>query len=264
MNGKKYGMATDLLAFGIVLVIFLAFLHLTRGEEAGAGELPADAAVRPESAAVSSSSGVVEAAFDESEMAEKRRKELGENPREVLLTEGAEVTIPWVDHLHEMFETSDMYIQLLGVQRAKLSTGYDVHVSTFTEGPPDNPYSEIQDEEGNLVSGHSYVIVKIKLENQGERTYEAALNRFRLVTGMQEAHELRGYNADKPRDETRSDHYVLDLLPGREYDFTLVYVVWDEVLEACGDELYLLSSFIDTGNGDDWRVEPRPVIRRAE
>lgn len=260
VNGKRMG--TDFLAFGIVLAVFLGFLYLSGGDGSGTGDLSAQA----QAAADSCPSQAPVSGPDSAESINSNESQIGQGKKiyEVLLTRGAEYTIPWVDAKHEMGEISDAHVRLGGIRTTKEYTGYDVYVHTMTEGPPGHPDSEIQDSAGNLISAHSYVVLDMELTNQGERTFETAVNRFRLVAGMKEAYELRGYNAGHPWDDTRSDHFHVTLLPEYPYDFTLVYVVPDDILEQYRDELYLLSSFIDTGNGDDWRGGDRPVIRKAE
>lgn len=157
---------------------------------------------------------------------------------EVLLTEGGEYTLPWVDELHEGKEVSTADIALISTEISKKDKDF------FING-----------DEGR--QGNSYVFVKIKIVNRGERELKTTLNRFYLIVGPENGYELRGYDNDKPHEMT-PDYYHTNFKPGEEKEFTLVYVVEDEILEKNSGELFLYASLMD-GGSSGWD-KPLPVI----
>lgn len=159
----------------------------------------------------------------------------------VLLKTGAKYDIPWCDEYTEsLSDASSIQIKFEDIKISKECNNYYVF-GDFDE------------------KSQSYAFVNIKMKNLGNRSFESTLNRFYLIIGPNNGYELHGFNTDK--NINSQDYYHVTFLPNKEYSFTLIYKVDDNVYEEYGNETFLYVSMIDTGK--DWHYTI-PVIEKEE
>ena len=143
---------------------------------------------------------------------------------EVLLSEGTEYILPWVDQYHHNHEKSDILVRLESIEVSKEDRGF------FIEG------DKHQDNK-------SYVFATIKLKNLGERDFNTTLNCLQFTAGLNNGYyELRGFDSGNPNEMTQ-DYYHVTLMPNVENSFCLVFLVPDEVINSNANEQFLYASF---------------------
>lgn len=161
--------------------------------------------------------------------------------RAVLLTEGAEYKLPWVDQDHHNNETSDVLIRLNSIEISKDDRGFFIYGDKKQENK-------------------SYVFAEIELKNLGERAFETTLNSLFLIVGHDNGYEVRGFDLGNS-DEMTTDYYHVTLEPNSENKFCLVFLADDDVLNNNSNEIYLYSSFVGTGTFDS---DFLPIIEEDE
>lgn len=161
--------------------------------------------------------------------------------RAVLLTEGAEYKLPWVDQYHRHDETSDVLIRINSIERSENDRGFFIYGDKKQENK-------------------SYIFAEIELQNLGEREFETTLNSLFLIVGHENGYEVRGFDSGNPNEMTQ-DYYHVTLVPNLENTFCLVFLVDDDVLNNNQNEIFLYASFIESGDFDSDLI---PIIEKVE
>jgi len=181
---------------------------------------------------------------------------------EILLSEGAEYALPWQDGIHGPDNSSDVDIKVVSVKTTAKKTEYHALVHDDPAGNP-NPYSEKQDNDGNLISNHSYIDMTVEMTNRGERPFSITLNRFVLTMqpDFSTYYEIRGYGPDNPEKRQEKDYFLVEFLPEEKHTFHFVYVVKNDDLEASENKVYLYASMKEPTDDPDRVI---PIIEKTE
>ena len=166
--------------------------------------------------------------------AEKNHDNLGYPIFLVLLREGAEYNLQYADEKHKTNEYSDIYIKFNSMNISKEKGDFDLC----------EDWDEKKDEAGNIINNYSYVVCKVTIINKGERSFLTTINNLFLSLGKDYGYELRSYNSNNR--PFLKDYYTIDFAPNKEYDFNLVYIADDSLIQEFKDDMLLYSGFVDT------------------
>jgi len=154
----------------------------------------------------------------------------------VLLREGTEYALQYVDEKHKTNEYSDIYIKFNSMNISKEKGDFDIC----------EDWEETKDESGNIINEFSYVICNVTLINKGERNFLGGVNSICLSPFGKDPEylcELRAYNSNKTKTLIK-DYCLVEFEPNKEYNFNLAYIVEDYIIERDKDKMLLYCAFM--------------------
>lgn len=167
--------------------------------------------------------------------------ELGDNGLEyptfqVLLREGAEITVQCSDPGYNGDGYSDIYVKFNSVEISKEMKDFD----------PFDDWDEIKDENGTIINDYSYIICNVTIKNKGPLGIDTGINYLHLCFGTDGDYtEMRSYNSGRPVTYLK-DYYLFILEPGVEYTYNTVFVDKDSKINKYRSNLLLLTGFTES------------------
>jgi len=153
-------------------------------------------------------------------------------PRNAFLREGAEC---YLDCGMNIDEKCPIYFKFNDLNVSKEMGDFDLC----------DDWNEIKDENGTITNEYSYVVCNITILNKGEVNFETTLNNLWLFFGTNEGYtEVRSYNSKKGNTFTK-DYYYCTFKPDTEYNFNIVYVVEDDMINKFKSDMLVFISFIE-------------------
>lgn len=168
----------------------------------------------------------------------------------VRLSEGVEFPVQYADGTHKKNEYSDIVVKYNSVYISKEKGDFDIC----------GDFKEIKDENGNIINEYSYVTVNASIINKGKNVFSSSLNNIYLSLGLHLL-ELRSYNSEKTSHS--KDYYIIGFEPNVEYNYNLVFIVEDSLIEEYRNELYLYVSFYNNSDrlGEGNNI---PLVKKSE
>ena len=165
----------------------------------------------------------------------------------VFLEEGAKYAIQYSEANHKKEKYSDILIKFNKLTITKEKGEFVC---------PDN-YMEIKDEKGYIINNYSYIVANISLTNKGIRDYEVSLNSIYLFLDDDSTTrcELRSINTNKSYKQ--KDFFFVNLVANKEYNFNLVFIEEDSMIQGKMKNALLLSDF--TGIRTNEKI---PIIKK--
>lgn len=153
--------------------------------------------------------------------------------------------------LGDSFEATDATgtyrISIIAAKMSKELQGYPKEAFVYyTEGYKDPENNEVIDENGNFVSQHSYLFVKMRIENITDHTSKPCMTNIRLqpidangragLSALDPSVRFIDKNSSKIND--RDEFYFLEIEPHEKMEVVLGYCIHEKELIA-GEKLFL-------------------------
>ncbi len=155
---------------------------------------------------------------------------------QILLREGAEYNVQYSDERYETDEYADIYVKYNSLEVSKEIGDFDLV----------DDWDDVKDENGTIINDYSYVICNTTIINKGRFNLETGINYMHLYFGTDINYtSMRSFNSGKSDTYTK-DYFLVNFEPNVEYNYNLVYIVEDDIIEKYGSDMLICAGFTES------------------